>query len=61
MDLVHELCPLQLLEVTKKSDTWAYTTVYNILVYEQIHEGNINFQFRDGTVWDMTEDCLIMR
>ena len=23
MDLVHELCPLQLLEVTKKSDTWA--------------------------------------
>ena len=23
MDLVHELCPLQLLEVTKKRDTWA--------------------------------------
>ena len=23
MDLVHELCSLQLLEVTKKSDTWA--------------------------------------
>ena len=23
MDLVHELCPLHLLEVTKKSDTWA--------------------------------------
>ena len=23
MDLVYELCPLQLLEVTKKSDTWA--------------------------------------
>ena len=36
-------------------------TVYNILVYEQIHKGNINFQFRDGTVWDMTEDWLIMR